>query len=293
MRARVAVVGSANLDTVMSVARFPRAGETILGSHLDEVAGGKGLNQAIAAGRQGPCAFIGCIGDDDAGGRLLSELERAGVDAAHIVRRSHPTGRAFIQLTPDGENSIVVLPLANHQLEVNDVRTALEALAPAVVLAQLEIPLEVVEAAAAWARSIGARFLLNPSPIRALPDWLLKQCDPLIVNAGEAAALLRLELTGSPSDDGQEAHALAARLTDLARSVAVTDGARGVHVGTKSTGVTRVPARRVTAVDSTGAGDAFAGTLAAAMARGRDLAAAADEANAAAARVVQITRSRR
>lgn len=290
--ARVAVVGSANLDIVMSVTRFPRGGETILGDHLEEVAGGKGLNQAIAAAGASTCAFIGCIGDDDAGGRLVSELDGAGVDTSRLVRRSDATGRAFIQVTPDGENSIVVLPLANQRLEIADVRTALEALAPTVVLAQLEIPLETVEAAAAWARSSGARFLLNPSPVRPLPEPLLELCDPLIVNAGEAAALLHETSTlESRADD--EVHDLAKRLTDLARSVAVTDGPRGVHVGGTSAGLAKLPGHRVTAVDSTGAGDAFAGTLAAALAEGLDLTAAAEKANAAAARIVQIPRSRR
>lgn len=293
MTASVAVVGSANLDIVMSVARFPRGGETILGDRLDEVAGGKGLNQAIAAARQGLCAFIGCIGDDEAGGRLVSELERAGVGTSHLVRHSGPTGRAFIQVTPDGENSIVVLALANQRLDVDAVLTALEAAAPAVVLAQLEIPLETVEAAATWAQSSGARFLLNASPIRPLPESLLQLCDPLIVNAGEAAALLHDEASAKDSRVGEEVHDLATRLTHLARSVAVTDGPRGVHAGATSTGVTKVPVQRVTAVDSTGAGDMFAGTLAAAMARGLDLTAAADEANAAAARIVQIPRSQR
>lgn len=293
MTARVAVVGSANLDIVVSVGRFPSGGETILGEDLQEVAGGKGLNQAIAAAGEVPCAFIGCIGDDEAGHHLTAALERAGVDASHLVRHRDPTGRAFIQVTPDGENSIVVLPLANQRLDVSKVRAALDAVAPAVVLAQLEIPLETVEATAAWAQSNSARFLLNPSPMRPLPESLLRLCDPLIVNAGEAAALLRDDRAATAAGGDEDVEDLAAKLAKVALSVAVTDGPRGVYVGTASSGVTAIPGHRVAAVDSTGAGDAFAGTLAASLANGLDLTAAAQEANAAAAQIVQLPRSQR
>jgi ribokinase len=287
----VAVVGSANLDVVVSLARFPGPGETVLGDDLEEVAGGKGLNQAIAAARHSPTTFIGCVGSDEAGEQLLGRLNRAGVDTAHTWRADGPTGRAFIQVTPDGENSIVVTALANRRLEAATVVRALEAVAPAVVLAQLEIPFETVEAAAGWAAGSGARFVLNPSPVQPLPASLLALCDPVVVNMSEAAAIV-----GAPpaADDGDaSAEGLARTLLDRTRSVALTHGGRGVFVAEEGGGVSHVPGHRVPVVDTTGAGDEFAGALAAALGAGLSLESAATVANDAAARLVQIPRRER
>lgn len=291
--ALVAVVGSANLDIVVSVDRFPRGGETILGNELEEVAGGKGLNQAVAAARSGPCAFIGTVGGDEAGGLLTQRLVAAGVNVSAAVRRPDATGRAFIQVTPDGENSIVVMPLANLALEPADVRRALQALEPAVVLTQLEIPLESVEAAADWASRAGARFLLNPSPVRALPRSLVAQCDPLILNVAEAEMLTARRARTESLGQAREAYVetIAADLATRATSVVVTDGAAGAYVA--GAGAVQIPGRTVTPVDTTGAGDAFAGTLAAALGRGTDLVTAAQEANLAAAELIQIPRRQR
>lgn len=282
----VAVVGSANLDLVVSLERFPEAGETVMGERLEEVAGGKGLNQAIAAARSGECAFVGSVGEDEAGRLLLEQLERAGVDATQVLHRPEPTGRAYIEVTPDGENRIVVMALANRRLEAAAVRRGLHALRPAVVLAQLEVPREAVDAAAEWASAHGARFVLNASPVSELPTSLLERCDPLIVNSGEAGWLVH---GSSPGRDPDVAE-LARRLAQRVASVAVTDGPLGCHVGTSERGIAPVAGRPVPAVDTTGAGDMFAGTLAAALARGQELEDAAELANEAAARIVQVPR---
>lgn len=283
----VTVVGSANLDVVLAVHAFPAAGETVLGDRLEEVAGGKGLNQAIAAAGEVPSAFVGCVGDDEAGRALLDALQRAGVDTSRVVPSGEPTGRAFIEVTPDGENRIVAMALANATLTAGAVTDALEALQPAVMLAQLEVPLAAVDAAARWAGTNGARFVLNASPVRELSPQLLAACDPLIVNRGEASALL--------GDDGPAAGVvdLARRLAQQAVSVVVTDGPEGAHVSTRSSGIKQVPGQPVTPVDTTGAGDVFAGTLAAALSRGTTMTEAARAANLAAARIVQIPRQQR
>ncbi|MBW3620025.1 MAG: ribokinase, partial [Actinobacteria bacterium] len=203
----------------MRVARFPAAGETVLADRLEEVAGGKGLNQAIAAAGRGPCAFVGAIGDDAAGRMLLDRLQRGGVDTTWVAWVSEPTGRAFIEVVPDGENRIVVAPLANGHLGADVVRDALDRLAPAVVLAQLEVPLEAVAAAAAWTAAHDARFVLNASPVAALPHDLLARCDPLVVNRVEASAMLP-----HGARPGEDVGASADRLAEQVTSVVVTDG---------------------------------------------------------------------
>jgi ribokinase len=286
---QVAVVGSANVDVVVTLQRFPLPGETVIGDGLEEVGGGKGANQAMAAARGARTAFIGCIGRDGAGDLLVRGLDRAGVRTDHVMRCGEPTGRAFIQVTPDGENSIVVMALANGSLSADTAVAALQELAPAVVLCQLEIPLGTVQAAARWTQEHGAAFVLNPSPLRPLSRSLLERCDPLIVNAAEADAVLRS--VGRSVDRVQEdIGALAAAVAELAQSVVVTAGDRGAFVGTAADGIVHIAGKPVTAVDTTGAGDEFAGQVAAGLARGLDLRRSAELANEAAARLVQIPR---
>jgi ribokinase len=288
---QVAIVGSANVDIVMTLERFPRPGETVIGDRLEEVGGGKGANQAMAAARGATTAFVGCVGHDEAADLVIRGLERAGVVTGFLMRCGAPTGRAFIQVTPDGENSIVVMALANSSLVADSVVAALDALAPAVVLSQLEVPLPTVEAAARWTQENGATFVLNPSPLRPLAAWLLEQCDPLIVNAAEAEAVLHS--VGRHDADHGGIGALAAAVADLARSVVVTDGSRGAYVGTAADGISHIGGKSVPAVDTTGAGDEFAGQVAAGLARGLDLHGAAELGNEAAARLVQIPRRER
>ena len=286
---QVAVVGSANVDVVVTLQRFPLPGETVIGDGLEEVGGGKGANQAMAAARAARTAFIGCIGRDAAGDLLVRRLNRAGVRTDHVMRCGEPTGRAFIQVTPDGENSIVVMALANGNLSADTAVAALQELAPAVVLCQLEIPLGTVQAAARWTQEHGAAFVLNPSPLRPLSRSLLERCDPLIVNAAEADAVLRS--VGRSVDRVQEdIGALAAAVAELAQSVVVTAGDSGAFVGTGADGIVHIPGKPVTAVDTTGAGDEFAGQVASGLARGLDLRRSAELANEASAQLVQRPR---
>ncbi|MFF4436897.1 ribokinase [Streptomyces sp. NPDC001621] len=251
------VVGSANADLVIGVERRPAAGETVLGGDLAVHPGGKGANQAVAAGRLGArTALLARVGDDGHGRLLLDSLRAAGVDTAAVLVGGAPTGVALITVDPSGDNSIVVSPGANFRLVPADVRAAVPLLhASRVVSAQLEIPLEtVVEVVRNLAP--GSRFVLNPSPPRPLPAEVLAACDPLIVNEHEARVILGDACASEDPADW-------ARLLLAAgpRSVVVTLGAEGALVCDGS-GVRRVPPVTVDAVETTGAGDAFTATLA-------------------------------
>jgi ribokinase len=259
-RCDVCVVGSANLDLVAGAQRIPGPGETVLGSDYSEHAGGKGLNQAVAAARSGArVAFVGCVGDDDAGRRMRGVLADEGIDASAVATGAAPTGRALIVVDPAGENSIVVVPGANHALVVPD------ALPPAkVVLCQLEVPLDQVRRALGAARRAGATTILNPAPAAALPADLVALCDVIVPNEHEA------ELLGGPG----------ALIDQGCGSVVVTLGSAGVDVHTAGA-VTHIDPFEVDVVDTTGAGDAFCGSLAARLAAGDSLGSAVRWASAA------------
>lgn len=287
----VVVVGSVNIDLVVAVDRHARPGETILASEYAESVGGKGYNQAVAAAKHLPAHLIGCVGEDAFGARAIAEAGRRGVDTGGVRRVGVPTGRALIEVSGDGENSIVVAPLANHEVTPERVTAELDRVRPVAVLTQLEIPFDAVAAAARWCEANGARFVLNPSPAAPLPSEVLRPADPLIVNEGEAAALMG-ELRPSPRVDAADHAAAAEALLGIARSVVVTAGPRGA---TFATGVQRghVPATPLQAVDTTGAGDEFAGVLLAALAAGEPFDRAVGRANAAAAALVVTPRAER
>ncbi|MEU8685395.1 ribokinase [Streptomyces sp. NPDC048611] len=268
----VLVVGSANADLTVRVDRRPGAGETVLGTDLVESAGGKGANQAAAAARiGGRTALLARVGGDAYGQLLLAAQRAAGTDVTPvIVDEAARTGTAMIIVDPDGDNSIVVSPGANAALTPQDVAAAKDTIAAsAVVSLQLEIPMESVRAAAAAAEEAGARVVFNPSPAPATapaPE-LLAVADPLVVNEHEARQLSGLT-DGTPAEWAQA-------LRDRgARSVVVTLGGDGALV-LDASGAENVPGVRVTAVDTTGAGDAFTGALATRLARGDALPEAA------------------
>ncbi len=263
----VVVIGSSNLDLVASVERLPTPGETVLGRDFAEHAGGKGLNQAVAASRAGAdTAFITCLGTDHAGDTLHSLMVAEGI-ASYITDVDAPTGRALINVEESAENSIVVVPGANARLGIGVVDAHRDLLARAsVVLAQLEIPLDAVEAAFAIARTGGARTILNPAPATELSRSILQLCDIVTPNQHELALL------GGTS----------ALLDAGVSAVIVTLGARGMRVVTRD-GDMAIPPYIVRAVDTTGAGDAACGALAAALSQGADIATAARRATAAGA----------
>jgi ribokinase len=279
---RVVVVGSANVDLVVDVPRHPAGGETILGGDLRRSPGGKGANQAVGAARAGGAdtTFVGALGQDESAELLLASLVGAGVRTDIVERVESPTGTALITVTSNGENAIVVAPGANSHVHIGGAQKD-RIIAADVVLAQLEIPLDTV-LAAAGARRDGALFVLNAAPSRELPDELWHQLDVLVVNEHEAADLVGGSAGGSPSG----AEELAAALLRRVRAVVVTLGGEGSLVARRGVPAVRVPAAQVTAVDTTGAGDTYCGVLAAALARGADLADAARLAGAAGALAV-------
>ncbi len=263
----IVVVGSLNLDTTVRVPRLPVPGETVLGLGHFSDAGGKGANQAVAAGRLGSqVAMIGAVGADTAGDRLKFNLDAAGVDVGAVhVDPERPTGIAVISVDEEGENLIVVSPGANASLFPEHLSRHSQMLGEAaVVLAQLEVPVETVAAAAASARG---RVLINPAPARDLPDELVDRADVLIPNQTELGML-----AGVPTPHTRDESADAARTLD--GDVVVTLGADGALV-VAGGDVTHVPALEVKAVDPTAAGDAFCGGLADAIAGGADLVEAA------------------
>lgn len=289
---KILVVGSLNLDWVVRCRAIPRPGQTVHGDGLSEVPGGKGANQAVAAARQGAdVRMLGRVGDDVFGGRLREDLRREGVGSDGVLSTPGArSGMAVITVEDSGENAITVLAGANALLTPADVLRA-ESLFQAadLVMLQLEIPLETVLAAIELARRGAARVLLDPAPaLCEFPSELL-QVDILCPNESEAAAL-----TGLPVETDEEAEVTARRLCELgAGCVLLTRGARGVTVATQVDGnVWSVPSPIVTAVDSTAAGDAFAGAFAARLMRGDDLYDAVHDAVLAGAHAVTIPGAR-
>jgi ribokinase len=262
---RVVVVGSANTDHIIRVEHLPYVGETVVGDPYVVAAGGKGLNQAVAAARQrARVGFVGCVGADPAGQALARLLDDEGIDLRGLrtVPDTH-TGVALITVDHSGSNTIVSSPLANRRIEVDDVTAAAGLIAEAaVVLTQLEIPLRVVEEALAQARAAGAITVLNPAPAPpgGVPHAILQLVDVLVPNETEVTAL-----TGLPVEAGAQS-----LLGAGCGTVVVTLGEAGALVVTRS-GSFQVSPFPVKAVDSTAAGDAFCGALGAGLAFGLPL----------------------
>lgn len=295
---RIVVLGSANMDLVVRQPRLARPGETLAGTSFATGPGGKGLNQAIAAARAAgsadTVAFLGCVGDDAFGHRLVEALRAAGVDADGIRTVTAPaaagsTGVAAISVTDDGENAIVVVPGANADDALTDAdRRAIAG--AAFLLVQLERPLTLVRAALELARTAGVRTVLTPAPAVPAAAELVPLADVVIPNDGEAAVLLRALDPKGAAGDGPEAaaRALSARAAggDGSGIAVVTRGAAGAIVARGGTLLAPVAARAVHAVDTTGAGDTFAGVLVAWLAEGAELADALAAASAAASLAV-------
>ncbi|WP_421119904.1 ribokinase [Aquihabitans daechungensis] len=274
---RVIVVGSLNVDRPWRVERHAEVGETVVGTMLDPVPGGKGLNQAVAAARSGAhVALVGSVGDDDDGVWLRGVAADDHIDLAYLASvLDVPTGSALIVVDDLGANTVTVSSGANARAGWPGASLA----SGDVVCAQLEVPVDAVAAALLAAHEAGARSVLNPSPI-GLGVSLVPAADVVVVNQHEAAALVGPDAAPASDAAGALAHAAAIRTGE--QIVVVTLGADGV-VSSGPSGDHVVAGRPVHAVDTTGAGDCFLGVLAGSLATGQDLLPALERANLAAA----------
>jgi ribokinase len=272
----VVVVGSLNMDFIYRVKHLPAQGQTITAVSYQRAAGGKGANQAVAAARQGATVgMIGCVGQDDIGNTLVNGLSQDNINTEHIHAVDQAsTGMASIYVDDNAENNIVIVAGANALLDNQHVQNARAMIQSArCLICQFETPLATFVEAAKIAQQHGVTVILNPSPIRDFDLQLLSLVDVLIVNEIEATQLSRSNDTSAAATA-----LLALGPTDIIFSL----GAKGVLRTTKTSSV-YLPAFNVSAVDTTGAGDTFAGSLAAALAKGLEMKIAIQHAQAAAA----------
>jgi ribokinase len=295
----IVVVGSLNADLTIYCERLPLPGETVHGTGFAVNPGGKSANQAVAASLLGgDVSLIGAVGHDANGEMLLSSADGAGVHVGHVRSVHEPTGVAVIAVDADGENNIIISAGANGTLSPADVAAAADAFdGAAVVCMCLEVNPETVEAAARAGHDAGATVLLNLSPYAPISHELAELADVLLVNAHEAALFLGLDVNSSAGPSGNGMPGAAADDADWDRirvrfaerglqRVLVTLGGEGsVVLDSQAAGpnVTKIAPTPVKAVDTTGAGDAFTGAVAALLAAGQPLAAAARFASVAAA----------
>lgn len=278
---RVVVFGSLNMDLVINVPALPEPGATVIGDRLLMYPGGKGANQAVAAAKLGAdVTMVGRVGNDGFGERLLSELAAAGIHADGVVKDPEmPTGSALIIIDSQGHNQIAVAPAANNRVGKEDLERLAKTLdRTSLLLLQMEIPAAAVRDAMMIAHQIGAQVVFNTAPSLNVTHEMLRGVDVLVANRSEAGDILGVAVV---SMGAARRAALKARQLGAAAAV-VTMGAEGAVV-CHGPQVTDINAYSVHAVDTTGAGDAFVGALAAAISRGSDMAAATKLANAAGA----------
>jgi len=277
----IVVIGSSNTDMIVKTPHLPRPGETVLGGTFSTAAGGKGANQAVACAKAGgKVTFVARVGQDMFGNQALQGFRQNGINVDHVVSdTAAPSGVALIVVDDQGENCIAVASGANLNLTVEDLQAAQSAIDSAgIVLMQLEIPLEIVTAAARMATVQQINVILNPAPAQALCDELLQHIAILTPNETEARMLTDIEVKNEST-----ALQAAQALTDKGvQSVIITLGSAGAYVYSEDfKGM--VSGFKVDPVDTTAAGDTFNGTLAVALAEGNSLQQAVIFANAAAA----------
>lgn len=285
---RILIIGSSNTDMVVKATRLPGPGETVLGESFLLNPGGKGANQAMAAQRLGQgeaVRFVAKVGDDLFGQQALTGFSEAGLDTRFVYRDAEvPSGVALIGVDHQGENSILVAPGANATLSISEVSLALESSPEAEwMLIQLETPMDTVEESIRMGASRGLKVVLNPAPAQELPDSLLRNLYLITPNETEAELLTGVRIT-----ERHSARRAAQILHEKGiRHVMITLGAQGVLLY-DAEGEVLIPAPRVTALDTTAAGDVFNGALVVALSERKSLPEAAAFACRAAA--LSVTR---
>ncbi|MCA7000965.1 ribokinase [Dickeya solani] len=283
---KLVVLGSINADHILNLAQFPRPGETVIGKQYGVAFGGKGANQAVAAGRSGAdIEFIACVGADDIGERIRQQLIKDRIDVSAVEAiPGQTTGVALIFVNAEAENMIGIHAGANAAVTPDYLNRYQQKIIDAsALLMQLESPLETVTAAARLAHDHGTKVILNPAPACSLPDELLSLVDMITPNETEAQILTGV--TVETEDDAQRA-AQVLHNKGIA-TVLITLGSRGVWLSEQGKGQ-RIPGFRVKAVDTIAAGDTFNGALVTALLESRPMEAAVKFAHAAAA--IAVTR---
>lgn len=282
---KILVIGSLNIDMVMRVDHMPAAGETILCDGMKLVAGGKGANQACAAGRLGTdVTMLGAIGNDSHGEMQRDSLQRSGVDVSGLItKESVSTGTAFITVNKEGNNSIVVVQGANAQFTPEDIEAHRDLLEECeIVILQLEIPMDTVLYAVKLARTLGKTVILDPAPVpEHFPEELYQYVDIIKPNESELS-----RLTGIADAQNHLEEAVQIVKDHGVKNVLVTLGGDGVYLDTENEPPIHIPAKKVEVVDTTAAGDSFTAALAAMLLEGKTLKEAAEFANQVSAIVV-------
>ena len=282
---KILVIGSLNIDMVMKVDHMPTAGETILCDGMKLVAGGKGANQACAAGRLGTdVTMLGAIGNDSHGEMQRDSLQRSGVDVSGLITKERvSTGTAFITVNKEGNNSIVVVQGANAQFTPEDIEAHRDLLEECeIVILQLEIPMDTVLYAVKLARTLGKTVILDPAPVpEHFPEELYQYVDIIKPNESELS-----RLTGIADAQNHLEEAVQIVKDHGVKNVLVTLGGDGVYLDTENESPVHIPAKKVEVVDTTAAGDSFTAALAAMLLEGKTLKEAAEFANQVSAIVV-------
>ena len=265
---KIVVIGSSNTDMVVRSERLPRPGESVIGGGFMMAGGGKGANQAVAVARMGHrVIFAAAVGNDMFGDAAVAAYQRFGIDTTYIARKDTPSGVALIMVDSAAQNSISVALGANNCLTIEDVMPALEQVESGdIVLLQLEIPMETVDACVAVAAAKGARVVLNPAPAATVSEHTLSKLYLITPNQTEAQTLTGVDVTDIASAE-LAAQVLVSRGVER---VVITMGGAGAFLYQNGKGEL-IPAHKVVAVDTTAAGDVYNGALCAALAEGQSL----------------------
>ncbi|MCK5198972.1 MAG: ribokinase, partial [Spirochaetales bacterium] len=267
---KIVVLGSMNMDLTILADPFPGKGETVTGSGYAQIPGGKGANQAVAAGRMGSdISLISACGNDEFGDTLIKELGKSNVDTRSIMRMDTHTGIALIVREADGDNRIILAAGANGQILSSMVETLKSAIEEAdILLLQLEIPIETVEYTASFAKKSGTIVILDPAPAVKLSDELLSNIDYLLPNEHELDLVLG-DVSGTPAEKSR------ILIKKGVGKVILTEGNKGVTIISDSSEI-KIEAPKMNVVDTTAAGDTFAGAFAYGLAKDWEMTEAAD-----------------